>query len=88
MALTKMERALFAVRRGWNQTVGQYFRYDIYGVRLFGIQITPKRTADILNRDNGGKFSENQIYYHRIYLVFNVYFVFVPRFVRHTNFLH
>jgi hypothetical protein len=88
MALTRMERAWSAVRRGWNQTVGQYFRYDIYGLRLFGIQITPKRTVVILSQDNGRKFSENQLYYHRIYLVFNSYYVFVPRLERYFDLWH
>ncbi|WP_286758499.1 hypothetical protein [Ralstonia sp. RL] len=89
MALTEVERVLFEARRVWLQTAGRYvFRLDIYGVWLCGVQITPKRTADILNQDNGGKFSESQLCYHRIYLVFDAYYVFFPRFERHFNLWH
>lgn len=88
LALTNIERVLSAVRRGWNQTFGQYFKYDIYGIRLFGIQITPKQVADILKKDNGGRFSEAQLFYYYIHLVFDAYYIFIPRLGRFLECRH
>ncbi|GAB3543411.1 hypothetical protein GCM10027343_16770 [Noviherbaspirillum agri] len=80
MALTTVDKWYFWLWRLWNRIVRPYFSYDIYGIRIFGIQMTPKRVADILKRDNGGRFSENQLRHFRVYLMFNSFYVFIPRF--------
>jgi len=80
-----VDKLYYRLWRLWNRTGSRWFSIDIYGVRLFGIQFTPKSVAYILTKDNDGKFSEHQLYYYRIYLIFNSHYVFIPRLERHLE---
>jgi hypothetical protein len=71
--------ALFCITRIWNRTIGKYFKFDMYGVMLFGVRITSKDFADKLKID--GEFSQMQKREFTIHQTKNFY-IFVPhRFV-------
>jgi len=73
MALSRKDQLKFAAIRLSHRIV----KIDIYGVRIFGLQFTPKVTADILN--DGGDFVPSMRRNFNIKLVFGVY-IFLPRF--------
>lgn len=73
MALSKTKKLEYAAIMLMNRVI----KIDIYGVRLFGIQFTPKATADALKVD--GQFSSNQQEHFNIKLWFRSVYVFMPR---------
>lgn len=77
MALTKFQRVKFPVLRLWNRITSNTIKVDIYGVRILGIQFTPKSTADILNE--GRDFNPSMRANFNITLFFGVY-IFFPKF--------
>ena len=74
MALSRKEKLKFAAIRLANRIV----KIDIYGVRILGLQFTPKVTADILNK--GGDFNPTMRSNFNIKLIFGVY-IFLPKFL-------
>lgn len=77
MALSKSKKLKFAAIMLWNRTVSKIIKVDIYGVRLFGVQFTPKTTADVLKVN--GDFSSNQRDNYDIRLLFKSVYIFIPR---------
>lgn len=78
MALSKLKKAKYGILKFWNATVAKIVRVDLYGVCLFGIQFTPKATAEALM--TGGDFSPTQRESYNIKLVRNSFYVFIPKF--------
>lgn len=79
MALSKAKQAKFAAISLFNAASRHILKVDIYGVRIFGIQFTPKSTADILN--DGKDFCKEQRENFDIRLLFKSVYVFIPRIV-------
>ena len=73
MALSRKDQLKFAAIRLANKIV----KIDLYGVRILGLQFTPKETADALKE--GGDFSPSQRRNFNIQLFMGVY-IFFPKF--------
>jgi hypothetical protein len=73
MALSKKDELKFAAIRFANRIL----KIDIHGVRILGLQFTPKATADILN--DGGDFPPTMRKNFNILLFMGVY-IFLPKY--------
>jgi hypothetical protein len=71
-----IQTAQFYITVLWNRTFGKYFKYDMYGVMIFGVRVTSKDFADRLKVD--GEFSQMQKSEFNIHQTKNFY-IFVPR---------
>lgn len=76
--MTNMKRAWFCLCLMHSRTTGRFiFHYNIYGIRVLGVQFTPKTTARILMDGRGFDATQNARY--TIYLLFNACYVFFPK---------
>lgn len=53
---TTARRFLFYASLFWSRTIGYNFKFDMYGVMLFGVRFTPLAIAEKL-----GGFTEEQL---------------------------
>lgn len=77
MALSKSKQFKYFMIIVMNHTVYKIIKIDLYGVRILGIQFTPKDTAHALRID--GVFSASQLENFNIKLLFNSVYMFIPK---------